>query len=202
MEENNTVEVETNTEKQNHICFKNHCWKMCLAMVIAAFLGGFLAVYFVADQIMEKSLRRHYMMMPPRFEKHMFDNMDREFKKDMEDFGKILETPIKMPEFKHGDFNMNPFLMPEGVKIKSEFEDGYFTVTVSLKPFQGDENKINYNVTGRKLTVFGESEVKDGKTEQTVAFSHDFILPKGADTMHISKYKDGKKLVISVPVRD
>ena len=44
--------------------------------------------------------------------------------------------------------------------------------------------------------------MKDGKTEQTVAFSHDFILPKGADTMHISKYKDGKKLVISVPVRD
>ena len=48
MEENNNLEQ--NTENQQMTEDKKHCWKKCLAMVIAAFLGGFLAVYFVASQ--------------------------------------------------------------------------------------------------------------------------------------------------------
>lgn len=202
MEENNSNETFVTKKEQDYICFRNHCWKMCLGMIIAAFLGGFLAVYFVADQIMERSFRKHFMMPAQRFEHRMFNDIDRQFKKDMKDFGNIFNNSGKIPNIKQNETGIAPLFMPERVKVKSEIENGNYNVIVSLKPFLGDENKVNYNVEGKKLTVFGESTVTNDNSEQDIAFSYDFLLPDNADTMHIKKYKDGKKLVISVPIRN
>lgn len=199
------IEVnETNStiEEQKYICFKNHCWKMCLGMIVAAFIGGFLAVYFVSDQIMERSVRQYFNVPPHIMEQKFLNDIDKSFRDDMKNIDKIFHKPHKLPKFKNPDIGITPIFMPDSVKVKSEFEDGNFNVTVSLKPFQGDENKINYSVQGRKLTVFGGSLINDGNTSEEIAFSHDFLLPKGADILHIRKYKDGKKLVISVPVRE
>ena len=82
------------------------------------------------------------------------------------------------------------------------FVDDKFNVIVSLKPFQGDESKVNYNIQGRKLRVFGKSKVTDKDYEHDIEFSQDFILPENADTAKISKVKDGKKLIISVPLKE
>ena len=211
MEENKTNETpetievnETNEikEQQKHICFKNHCWKMCLGMVIAAFIGGFLAVYFVTHQIMENSVRQYLYVYPYKMEQKFLNDMDKEFRADMRNIDKIFHKPHKLPKFKNHDIATTPIFMPDGVKVKSEFEDGNYNVKISLKPFQGDEDKISYSVIGRKLTVFGSSLINEGNSTQEISFSHDFLLPKGADILHIKKYKDGKKLVISVPVRE
>ena len=99
------------------------------------------------------------------------------------------------------DFGL-PIFMMDSVKIKTEFDDNKFNIIIGLKSFQNDANKINYNVEGRKLTVFGSSQVQDKEYEQDVAFSQDFILPENADTANISKYKDGHKLIISVPIKE
>ncbi len=197
MEENNNI----NEEKTNEDHKECQCKKTGIAMIIAAFLGGFLAIYFVADQIMERKLNS-ISFTPNRFEQKMFDDMDRMYRQDMkafDDMFKKMPQP-KMHELKH-KHPMMPMFMTDDVKIKSDFEDNHFNITIGLKPFQDDENKINYNVNGRKLTVFGNSHVKDKGYEEDIAFSQDFILPENSDILNISKIKDGNKLIISVPVK-
>ena len=194
MEENNNQELD-----KKHICFEGHCWKKCLAMLCAAFLGGFLAFYFVADQMAERYHRNFFN--PKHFEKRMFHDMDKMYKRDMKAFDDAFKKFDKIPAIKNRDLAMPVFMM-DSVKIKTEFEDDKFNIIIGLKPFQDDADKVNYNVEWRKLTVFGNSEVKDKNFEQDVAFSQDFILPENADTANITKEKDGHKLVISVPLKD
>ncbi len=205
MEENNMNGENRINNEDKHICFESHCWKKCLAMVCAAFLGGFLAFYFVADQMMYKYHSPRFN--PHKFEKRMFDDMDRMYKQDMKafedafDIDKRMNKMHKTKKKKHQDLAMPAFFM-DSVKIKTEFEDNKFNVVVDLKPFQGDENKVNYNVEGRKLTVFGNSEVKDKDYEHEISFSQDFILPENADIMNITKIKDGNNLIVSVPMKE
>ena len=204
MEENNqNEEIKTceTTEGKKHICFKDHCWKMCIGMVAAAFLGGFLATYFVADQMADRAFKRHYHNFQPGYNQKMLNDVDREFNREMRHFNKMIKKH-NMDDFFKNDFPIPPIFFGEPVKIDTDMEDGSFNVKVSLKPFQNDENKINYNIAGRKLTVFGASKVDDGKNEQDISFSQDFILPENADTVNIKKEKHGNNLVISVPMKN
>ena len=204
MEENNNNQEQNNFVKEadKHVCFENHCWKKCLAMVVAAFIGGFLAFYFVADQVFERHNYHHFN--PRKFEREMFKDMEKMYRQDMKAFDDMFKMPRhhhKMHKMHHNDFGM-PFFMMDSVKIKTEYDDNNFNIIVCLKPFQGDENKVNYNLQGRKLTVFGKSQVKDKEYEQDIEFSQDFILPENADTSKIKKEKDGNKLIISVPIKE
>ena len=198
MEENNQENIQ-NTEQNKHICFENHCWKKCLAMVLAAFLGGLLAFYFVMDQMAERLERQHFNPKP--FEKQMFKDFDRMYKQDMRAFDDAFNLDKRMKKLKHPPMIELPDLFMNSVKIKTDFDDDVLKITVGLKPFQDDENKINYNISGRKLTIFGSSQVKDKDFENDISFSQDFILPKNADTANISKVKDKHHLVISVPLK-
>ena len=195
MEENNN----NNNLENRHICFEKHCWKQCLAMVLASFLGAFLAIYFVTDQLMQR-MHNHHMYRPHRMEQRMFDDMHRMYKQDMKAFDEMFKKH-HIPKMKEQHFGM-PLFMMDTVNIKTEYNDNSFDIIVGLKPFNGDESKINYNVNGRKLTVFGESKVKDDGYEQDVAFSQDYILPKNSDIENISKTKDGNRLIISVPIKE
>ena len=201
MEENNNNLENTQNIKHRHICFENHCWKMCLAMVIAAFIGGFLAFYFVADQIMErkyKNVRFH----PKYIEHKIFDDFEKQYKRDVKSFEDMFEKHHKIHrDMLNNDFGMPVFMM-NAVKIKTELDDNNYNIVVGLKPFQGDDNKIQYKINGSKLTVFGESVVKDKNMEQDIAFSQDFILPDNADIDNIKRIKEGKNLVISIPLKD
>ncbi len=206
MEENNTQNENNNSIQAEH----RVCMKKCIAMVLAAFLGGFLAVYFVTDQIMERSFKKHYHppMPPERFERNIYKDMDRMYKNDMKAFDEAFKKfdknfdkhMGKLPKFKHNELDM-PFFITEPVNVRTEFDDNKFEVIVPLKPFNNDEKKINYNVSGRKLSVFGSSEVKDKDFSQNIQFSQDFILPENADIANISKEKDDNELIISVPVK-
>ena len=197
----NTVNEEIKEEKK-HVCFENHCWKMCLGMVLAAFAGAFLAVYFVSDQIMERQFKKHVPPVPHhvRYERNPFEEMDRfdeiyeknlrDFEQTFEHFKKFDTPSVHMP--------VTPNFATDSVKIKTDINDNEFKITIGLKPFQNDENRINYNINGRKLTVYGDSHINDNGYEEDVSFSQDFILPENADIMNIIKKKHGDKLVISV----
>ena len=211
MEENNTSN-ELKSEVRKHVCFENHCWKKCIAMVLASFLGGFLAFYFVADQIMHRHQMQMLMPPPHHFEKRMFDDVERMHHKFQRDMDRMYQDDIDAfkeafkinKNFKNKIFEEinKPMFIMDSVKIKTEFDDNIFKVIVCLKPFQGDENKINYNVVGRKLTVYGKSQNQDKGYKQDISFSQDFILPENVDTAKISKIKDGNKLIISVPMKE
>lgn len=193
MEENNY------NENNNHVHYHDkHCWKKCLAMLTAAFLGGFLAFYFVTDQMMKRYHFHHFN--PERFEKRMYDDMERSYKLDKKHFDEMLKRQEKMLKLNRENLAL-PFFITEAVKITTDFADNNFNIIIDSKPFQGNENNVKYNVNNRKLTVFGSAVVKDKDFEQDVAFSQDFILPINADTANISKYRDGKKIVITVPLK-
>lgn len=193
MEENN------NNQENRHVCFEKHCWKQCLGMVLAAFLGGFLAFYFVADQTMQR-VHHHHMYKPHRMEQKMFDDMHRMYRQDMKAFDDMFKKH-HMPKFKEPAMGI-PFFMMDNVKIKTEYDDDKFNIIVCLKPFRGDESKVNYNVDGRKITVFGSSQHKEDGYEQDIQFSQDYILPKNSDIANITKEKDGNRLIISVPIKN
>ena len=195
MEENNNINNEN-----RHVCFEKHCWKQCLAMVISAFLGGFLAFYFVADQTMQR-MHNHHMYKPQRLEQRMFDDMHRMYKQDMKAFDDMFKKH-HMPKMKEYRGMGMPFFMMDSVKIKTEYNDNSFDIIVCLKPFGGDENKVNYNVAGRKITVFGQSQIKEDDYEHDVSFSQDYVLPKNADIGGITKLKDGNRVIISVPLKE
>lgn len=236
--------MEENNNTENNYTHKNiysnepssaKYWKELLAILVAAFFGGFLAIYFVADQVFDKHYNNSIHIAPNKFERQIFNDFnklyerernafDRDFAKFENDFhydfNKKFERDFNLPNNKKsfdklfGNNNahkktqpvLNPFIIPDmtmdSVKIKTEFENNKYKVVVGLKAFQGDESKINYNVSGRKLTVFGSSKVKDKQYQQDISFSQDFILPYNADISKITKTKDGNKLVIEVPLKD
>ena len=234
MEENKNTENNTeNTTINNQN--KNHHWQECLGMLIAAFLGGFLAMYFVADQVFDKPHNRGYFpnnrferQMIKDFEK-MYERDQKSFERDIEkfnrDFDKNLNSKLRkdvkkdLDKFKVSEnwfkdnkkgINipksiLNPFelsdMTMDSVKIRTEIDDDEYKVIIGLKEFNGDESKINYNVSSRKLTVFGNSQVKDKNYEQDISFSQDFLLPKNADISKIKKEKDGNNLVIEIPLK-
>lgn len=204
--ENETQVSQQNTIGQNHICFQNHCWKMCLGMVVAAFLGGFLATYFVTDQMFKFAFIHHQAFNPVRIQNEMFRDMHRfdreidrynkDFDRDFDNFGKYFKNPHKKhnPLIADRDFGNN-------FKLDSDMNNRKFEVEVDLRPFNNDESKVNFNVRGRKLTVFGDSEIKEDGYEEKINFTQDYILPKNADIANISKKRDGNKLEIIVPLK-
>ncbi len=207
MEENNNSDNNQNNQelmnektKERHVCFETHCWKKCLAMLCAAFLGGFLAFYFVADQMMYRYHKNYFK--PERFEEKMFDDIDKLYLKDFRDIERQFDNPKHiMPRLGRDRLDM-PFLPANPVKIKTDVDDDVYNIIVCLKPFQNDENKIKYEVASGKITVYGSSETKHKNVNENVSFSQDFLLPSNADTDNITKTKDGKKLIISIPLKN
>lgn len=196
------MEENINYENKNEKKCEHNCVKKCIAMLLAAFLGGFLASYFVLDQMAERKLN-HHPFHHKKFEKRMMKDFEKLHKKQMHEFDEINKELNKFvnPKFNDDSFEM-PLFMDNSVSVKTDYDNDKFNIIIGLKPFQNDENKIKYDVNGRKLTVFGNSQVKDNNLEEDIAFSQDFILPQDADTKKITKSKVGKNLVISVPVKE
>jgi len=205
MEENNTgldnaQEQNTQENSAQHKDLRAcRYWKEFLCLLIAAFLGGFLAIYVVTDQVLYRNYKKNYIT-PERIHRQMIKDFDREFERGTREFERNfnrIEKDLKK------DFN--PFFIPDmkfdGVNIKTEIDNDDYKVIIDLKAFNGDDSRIQYNVLGRKLTVFGSSKVKDKKFEQDIAFSQDFLLPDNAVISKIKKEKNGNKLIIEVPLK-
>ena len=196
----NQEEVKTTETKSS--CMKNDCWKKCLAMTLAAFLGGFLAVYFVADNFYHykmKNCRCHKMrrfnnnqifiddsFFKPDYAEKQIKNIENEQQKMLKDFEK---TPWSMvPMF------ANP------VKVRAYYDEDKFKVVIDTKNFDKDDSKIEYKINGRKLTVWGKSEVKDKGFESDVSFSQDIILPEKINANEAKVSQDDNNWVLTIPV--
>lgn len=218
MEENNSNLTETNSEETKYHNDKEcPCCKKMKGMLIAAFIGGFLAMFFVGELSVDRFMNKRYMEME-RFIQTMNARPEMDFRNDFrhnhrndfrDDFRphdrfdnpRLDERLFDMPSFEPRNINTTPNFMPNKVKATSEFTDGNYNITVDLNPFQGDENKIKYRVKGRTLNVFGESKIIEGKRGQITGFSHNYTLPQNADTANIKKIKEGNRLIISVPIK-
>ncbi|MBR6163917.1 Hsp20/alpha crystallin family protein [bacterium] len=204
-EQNNQENQEVKSTEQpkatepKHQCMKNDCWKKCLAMTLAAFLGGFLAVYFVADNFY------HHKMKHNRFHKiQRFNNYDDSFyfrpEFDRKQLRMIENEQAKMlKDFEKTPWSMVP-MFANPVKVKAFYDNDTFKVVVDTKNFDKKDSKIEYKINGRKLTVSGKSEVKDKGYESDVEFSQDIILPEKVNSVEAKVSQDENNWVLSIPV--
>ena len=134
-------------------------------------------------------------------EKRIFDDADRMYKKEKKDFDRFFnEKNFRMPDTMKNDFIFTDY-SDNAVKIETNYDNDKFDVIIGLKPFNNDESKIKYNISGRKLTVSGESQINDEGYREEIAFSQDFILPKNAQKDAVQKIKENQQLIISVPLK-
>ncbi|MBQ3642474.1 Hsp20/alpha crystallin family protein [bacterium] len=196
--EENTDNKET--EMNEEVRYTKNLTKICVVSVLAAFLGGFLATYFVIDQIADRKFHHPYRHLH-KMEKRIFDDADRMYKKEKKDFDRFFnEKNFRMPDTMKNDFIFTDY-SDNAVKIETNYDNDKFDVIIGLKPFNNDESKIKYNISGRKLTVSGESQINDEGYREEIAFSQDFILPKNAQKDAVQKIKENQQLIISVPLK-
>ena len=197
MEENseNIIKEEGEDKQTNH---NPNYGKLCIGVIIAAFIGGFLATYFIIDQIAERKLYSPEAQIR-LMEKQLFDDIEKNYKREQRDLEELFnDKNFKMPENKH-----NKIFMPfedNVVNINTKYDDNKFEVIIGLKPFDGDEGKIQYDISGRKLTIYGESQKKAKGYEENISFSQDFIMPGNAISDSIERIKEGQKLIIKIPI--
>lgn len=201
-EQNNQENQEIKTEQTETKCMKNDCWKKCLAMTLAAFLGGFLAVYFVADNF------EHHKMKHNRFHKmhkiKRFNNFDDSFffapDFDIKQIKRIENEQARiLKDFEKTPWSMAP-VFANPVKVNAFYDNDKLKVVVDTKNFDKKESKIEYKINGRKLTVSGKSEVKDKGFESDVEFSQDIILPEKVNANEAKVSQDDNNWVLTIPV--
>ena len=165
---------------------KKDCAMKVIGMLLAAFIGAFLAIYVVADMTLHHMMRRpHYDM----FSKNM-RNVEHAIKQQEREFNKMSR-----------DFDI--FMPPVGMNLVDVKKQGdVYKFTVSLKPFNNDENNISLRVEGQNLTISGSSEKIKNHKDMITQFSQTFLLDDAVNIEKIEKEKQGNKLKITVPLKD
>ena len=187
MYENNYGNNEANTHHHHHDyddCFlcKHPVMKILLIWLLT-FLGAFLAFYVVTDW--------HY--------KRMFDpmvqmkKMDRIIQREEHQMHKMFNKEIgkdKMLESHASEI------------IQVEKNDDIYKIIIDLKPFNNDEKNVKVTREGEALTVNVAGEIKKHSKDLIVHLSQKFIFPDNADLDGMSKFKEGNKYYIVVPIRE
>lgn len=195
-----TDQPEGQKEENTKKCEENTCRLKCLAILCAAFLGGFIAMFFAAEKYFSvKTYRIPYGNYIN--EDKIFKELQRQNEKEMRELEQIFERQNIRPGIKPDNIKLPPFFTSP-VKIKTETEDDKYNIIVSLKPFHNDSEKIKYNIKDGIINVFGNCETVKNHMTTKVSFSQDFILPENTDIKNITKIKSGDKLIISIPMKD
>ncbi len=157
-------------------------WLKILGIIIAAFVGGFLAFYVVADLTFTR-------MTSPAY--HM---------KKMEKFMKKEQKRMERMEERFGVNPFEPKLAPMLVNLVKEPEE--YKVIVDLKPLDNNEKNINVKLDGNIITVSGEVEKKEHHREDIMNFSQSYYLDEKIETDKITKERKGDRYIITIPFAD
>lgn len=198
MEENydNNEEQNRTEHDNNHDRNTSTCWVKYLVISLAAFFGAFLAVYFIADQAVNR-----YMMPPghPLFMPMPRMLSEREVQRMIKHQEKMQERmfyDLEKAENVRDPFVVNP------VKIDTFKNKNSYIIMIDLKPFNNDPNKVKIDIKPYKIKLSGESdEVKKG-TENEVSFMQNFSLPQKIDVDDVKKEVKGNKYIITLPIDD
>lgn len=165
-------------DRDYHYEHKSH-WLRTLGIILATFLGAFLAFYFVTDMRLNRMTSPEYQMK--KMEK-MMQREERNFRKMDEQFG---ENPFE------------PRLAPMLVNLVKE--PGEYKVIVDLKPIGGSEKNVNVKLDDNVVTVSGEVERKEHHREDIMNFSQSYYLDEKLISDKISKERKGNKYIITIP---
>ena len=159
---------------------ERHPWLKVIGIILATFLGVFLAFYFVADMTFNRMMNPDYQIR--KMEK-MMQHQEKKFRK--------LENRV-MQE--------NPF-EPQSAPmlVNLQKEPGQYKVIVNLKPLGGDEKNVNVKLDDNIVTVSGEVEKNDKHGEKIMNFSQSFSLDEKLNSDKMTKERKGDKFIITIP---
>lgn len=157
-------------------------WMKFLGVILATFIGAFLAFYLVMHIMVNRMMSPEYQMK--RMEK-MVQQEQRNFQRAEEKYG---ENPFE------------PRMAPMLVNLVKESDE--YKVIVDLKPIGGDEKNVNVKLDNNIITVSGEVERNEHHRESIMHFSQSYYLDEKLKSDKISKERKGNKYIITIPYED
>lgn len=181
MEENN---YENKHEHRTDDCFIcKHPAMKHIFIGILTFLGAFAAFYVVTDW--------HYkQMFNPMVQMR---KMDRAIMKEAR-----MAERIAQKDFAKADLLENQ----AGQIIHIDKTDDAYKIIINLKPFENDEKNVEVTTEGNKMTITAAGETKKHNKSAIIRFTQSFIFPDNAIIGEMTKFKDGNKYIIVVPLED
>lgn len=148
---------------------------------LLTFLGAFAAFYVVTDW--------HYKrMLDPVFQ---MKKMDRIMQKEERQMHKMTGREMRkgaMLEHKAGQI------------VHIEKGDDAYKIIINLKPFDNNEKNVEVSADNKTLTINAAGETKKHNKDAIVRFTQSFIFPDNAELGEMSKFKEGDKYIIIVPI--
>ena len=156
---------------------KHHLLKV-IGVIIATFLGAFLAFYFAVDLTLNRMFNPEYQIR--KMEKTM--NNIQKFDE------KMMESPF-VPK-------MSPMLV-NLVKEPNEYK-----VIVDLKSLGDDEKNVDVKLDNNMVTISGDMQKKELRGEKIMNFSQSFYLDEKLIPNKIIKERKGNKYIVTIPFED
>ena len=164
-------------EERNH----HPIWKF-LGIVLATFIGAYLAFYFVVDTTFNR-------MMNPEYQLRKMEKMMHRQEKRLHRFeDKMLENPFE------------PKFAPTLVDLTKNSDE--YKVVVNLKPLGNDEKNVNVKLDNNVLTVSGEMEKSGRRGERIMRFSQSFYLDARLEADKMTKEREGDKYIVTIPFEE
>ena len=181
--ENNEEKQHDNFELKENFCKTNYHHLLLVGLL--AFLGSFLASYFLIHQVMiyhwEKA-KRHNIV---KYEQQIMNDIDK--------------NSHKIHRKEHETFQK--FKNKISAIQSSKYEDGY-VIVIDLKHFNNDENNIRFNLNGNVVTVSGNIVKNKKNKENSYFFTETFEIPEKIDFSEIKKEKIDNMYIITLPIEN
>ena len=156
---------------------KHHLLKV-IGVIIATFLGAFLAFYFAVDLTLNRMFNPEYQIR----------KMERTMNNIQKFDEKMMESPF-VPK-------MSPMLV-NLVKEPNEYK-----VIVDLKSLGDDEKNVDVKLDNNMVTISGDMQKKEVRGEKIMNFSQSFYLDEKLIPNKIIKERKGNKYIVTIPFED
>ena len=153
---------------------KHHLLKV-IGVIIATFLGAFLAFYLAVDLTLNRMFNPEYQI--------------RKIEKSMNNIQKFDEKMMENP--------FAPKMSPMLVNLVKEANE--YKVIIDLKPLGDDDKNVDVKLDNNIVTVSGDMEKKELGGEKLMNFSQSFYLDEKLLPNKIVKEKKGNKYIVTIP---
>lgn len=153
---------------------KHHLLKV-IGVIIATFLGAFLAFYLAVDLTLNRMFNPEYQI--------------RKIEKSMNNIQKFDEKMMENP--------FVPKMSPMLVNLVKEANE--YKVIIDLKPLGDDDKNVDVKLDNNIVTVSGDMEKRELGGEKLINFSQSFYLDEKLLPNKIVKEKKGNKYIVTIP---
>lgn len=153
---------------------KHHLLKV-IGVIIATFLGAFLAFYLAVDLTLNRMFNPEYQI--------------RKIEKSINNIQKFDEKMMENP--------FVPKMSPMLVNLVKEANE--YKVIIDLKPLGDDDKNVDVKLDNNIITVSGDMEKKELGGEKLMNFSQSFYLDEKLLPNKIVKEKKGNKYIVTIP---